>query len=73
MDFNPGDRAEICRGFMEPVKAHLKNGRIVLVHRCLKCKIERHNRSAPEDSLEKILEIMKQQRFESIYLRGRRL
>lgn len=49
VDVNPGDRAESCGGLMAPVALSQKNGRYVIVHRCLKCGAERPNRAHDAD------------------------
>lgn len=51
-DINPGDRAQKCRGLMEPVGYLLKKGKKVLVQRCLKCGVERLNKVSKSDNLE---------------------
>jgi DNA-directed RNA polymerase subunit RPC12/RpoP len=52
----PGDRAGTCRGRMAPVGAFLRrNGEHVIVHRCLRCGFERHNRIAADDIFELVM------------------
>jgi hypothetical protein len=47
----PGDRASECRTLMTPVGTFIqRNGEQSVVHRCLGCGIERHNRTAADDS-----------------------
>jgi hypothetical protein len=47
----PGDRASDCRALMAPVGVFTqRNGEQSLVHRCLGCGIERHNRVAADDN-----------------------
>lgn len=49
----PGDRANSCRGMMEPVGVFTRRtGEYVLVHRCTKCHFERYNRVAGDDELD---------------------
>ena len=47
MDINPGDRANPCRGELEPVRAEPdpKKG-FVIIHRCTKCGEIRRNKAA---------------------------
>ena len=52
VDINPGDREAQCGGAMEPVKAILDHGELVIEHRCIKCGFVRRNKSAPEDNKE---------------------
>ena len=48
----PGDRAGGCRSLMAPVaRFYRPNGEPVLVHRCLGCGFERHNRLASDDNV----------------------
>lgn len=49
-DRRPGDRASDCRALMAPVARFARpNGEPVIVHRCLGCGLERHNRVAADD------------------------
>ncbi|HET8521656.1 MAG TPA: RNHCP domain-containing protein [Thermomicrobiales bacterium] len=51
-DRHPGDRASDCRSLMAPVATfHRPKGEQVIVHRCLGCGIERHNRVAADDNM----------------------
>ncbi len=59
MDEFPGDRASSCGGILAPVKAQMKQDKIVLVYVCRNCGMERRNRSAPDDQMEAILELMR--------------
>lgn len=46
----PGDRASSCRATMQPIGVFTRHsGEQVLVHRCLGCGVERHNRVAADD------------------------
>ncbi len=48
----PGDRAGDCGAVMAPVaRFDRPGGEPVLVHRCLGCGLERHNRLAADDNL----------------------
>lgn len=52
----PGDRAGDCRGLMAPAGAYPRpNGEYVVVHRCLACDFERHNRIAADDDFDLVL------------------
>jgi len=47
----PGDRASTCGGKMAPAGLFARpDGEQVLVHRCLACGLERHNRVAADDN-----------------------
>ncbi len=60
VDINPGDRACECGGLMEPVDVELKDGKYVLLHRCLKCGFERKNKISPEDNFDKVIALVKE-------------
>lgn len=49
VDVDPGDRAATCGGLMEPVGAELDGRRERLVHRCVRCGVERRCRTAAAD------------------------
>lgn len=47
-----GDRASTCGGLMAPIARFLRpKGEEVIVHKCERCGLERHNRLAADDSL----------------------
>ncbi len=51
VDETIGDRASTCRASMAPVaRFERPNGEPVMVHRCLGCGFERHNRLAADDN-----------------------
>ncbi len=50
-DDRPGDRTSDCRASMAPVaRFDRPGGEPVIVHRCLGCGLERHNRLAADDN-----------------------
>lgn len=54
----PGDRANTCGGSMAPVGAFVRrNGEHAIVHRCLTCRFERHNRIAADDDFDLVLSL----------------
>jgi len=57
VDVNPGDRQEGCEGMMEPIGLDQKNGKFVLIHRCLKCGIVKRNKVSLEDNKEELVKI----------------
>lgn len=59
VDINPGDRAEECGGLMEPIDLELKDGKYIILHRCVKCGFERRNKVCEEDNFETVLELSK--------------
>lgn len=62
IDNIPGDRANTCLGIMEPIEIENspKKG-YVIVYKCSKCGEIKKNKSADDDSFDKILEVMKNQ------------
>ena len=57
VDVNPGDRAERCRGLMEPVGVTLKRGDYILIHRCTECSIIKRNKAAKNDRFDVLLSL----------------
>jgi len=51
VDVNPGDRAALCGGMMEPIDLETKSGEHVITHRCIKCKYEKRNKASEEDDV----------------------
>lgn len=57
VDINPGDRAEICGGMMEPIGLEKKKNDYTLLHKCQKCRIERKNQVADNDSIDALVNL----------------
>ena len=57
MDINPGDRAEVCGGLMEPVGLELEKGRYIIRHRCQKCGLEKNNHAAENDNTDSLVKL----------------
>jgi hypothetical protein len=57
VDINPGDRASICAGLMEPLGVEVKEGCYCILHQCLICKHKRKNKTAKNDDFEAILKL----------------
>lgn len=54
----PGDRLSPCGGTMAPIGVFVRaDGEYSLVHRCLSCGVERHNRIAADDCFDLVLEL----------------
>jgi hypothetical protein len=52
----PGNRSSTCGGSMEPMGVFVKGrGEHVVVHRCLSCGFQRHNRIAADDDFDLVL------------------
>jgi hypothetical protein len=50
VDVNPGDRAAVCCGMMEPVNIVCEKGDWVMTHRCLICGHEKRNKVEKNDN-----------------------
>lgn len=50
VDVYPGDRAEECKGMMEPIGQEIASGQHDILYRCVKCKMERRNKVAKADN-----------------------
>lgn len=61
VDINPGDRSADCGGLMEPVGLELKDGKYILVHRCVKCGFVRRNKVVDADDFNAVLELSRRQ------------
>jgi hypothetical protein len=59
VDVEPGDRAATCGGMMRPVHISFVGGEYIITHGCEKCGYKKNNKSAPEDSTDRIAAIMK--------------
>jgi len=55
VDVYPGDRSALCLGLMEPIRVEGTSARYRIVHRCLKCMIERRNGAALNDESEALI------------------
>ena len=55
VDVYPGDRAETCRGLMEPVRVEGPASGYELVHQCVRCGEERRNKLNINDNLDEIV------------------
>ena len=57
LDISPGDRMEECTGMMEPVGVE-KNGQdYTIIHKCLKCGVEKPNKAVPKDNFQMFIQI----------------
>jgi hypothetical protein len=57
VDNNPGDRAAICHGLMEPIGLILANKSQMIVHHCLVCGKIIKNKVAQNDNQTVIIEL----------------
>ncbi len=57
VDIFPGDRAEICGGLMEPIRVEKKGKEYTIIHKCIKCGIERPNKAVKEDNFDMLVQV----------------
>lgn len=51
VDNEPGDRASLCKGIMDPIGVWVrKNGEWAIIHRCRSCSVLHSNRVAADDN-----------------------
>jgi len=60
VDIKPGDRLANCGGLMKPIRIEGTEKRYRVLHRCMACKYEKMNNVAPEDSIEALVAIIKE-------------
>lgn len=59
VDINPGDRAAICHGILEPIGIeNAKKGQYKIVYKCNKCGEVKRNIMAHDDNMDLIIKIM---------------
>ena len=59
LDINPGDRASLCKGILEPIAVeNAKKDMKKIVYKCKRCGEIKKNKVANDDNFDKILEIM---------------
>lgn len=56
-DINPGDRAAVCGGAMEPIAVSIRRGEQVIVHRCVLCSFTRRQTANPADDTARTAEL----------------
>lgn len=59
VDINPGDRAEICCGIMDPIKIDYEKGEYYINHKCLKCGIIKRKKLEKQDNFDTAVAITK--------------
>lgn len=57
MDVMPGDRLESCNGLMEPLRVEGIVDKYEIIHRCLRCKLERRVKVSPNDSSDVLVQL----------------
>ena len=62
VDINPGDRANECKGVLEPVGLVTSGKKgYIIQYKCKKCGAVTNNRSAVDDNFEELLKLCKKQ------------
>lgn len=57
VDNEPGDRANQCRGILEPIGLEVKSGKQQIVYRCEHCHLVIKNIVAPDDDTQLIINV----------------
>ena len=61
LDINPGDRAETCRGILEPIGEEIESKKgYVIIFKCKKCGAIRRNKAAKDDNMDLIIKLTAQ-------------
>jgi len=58
VDVNPGDRAAVCGGMMEPVGCEVGGGEQTIIHVCTQCDFERKNKVSKDDDFDTIMTLI---------------
>ncbi len=57
VDISPGDRAEDCKGMMEPIRVEKEGREYTIIHKCSKCGKELPNKTTKEDNFDMLVQI----------------
>lgn len=57
VDVFPGDREEKCRGLMEPIRIEKKGKEYIIIHKCVRCGVEKPNKAVKEDNFQMLVQI----------------
>ena len=57
VDIFPGDRMGECGGMMEPIGVKIKSKQYSVIHKCLKCGVEKPNKAVPEDNFQMLVQV----------------
>jgi DNA-directed RNA polymerase subunit RPC12/RpoP len=57
VDISPGDRLNTCRGMMEPIGVDKKGSEYIILHKCIKCGLEKPNKAVKEDNFQMIIQV----------------
>ena len=59
VDINPGDRANTCKGILQPISIEQSNKKgYIINYECTKCGQLHNNKAAEDDSFKTILSVM---------------
>lgn len=58
VDINPGDRAQDCKGLLEPIKVEpdARKG-YVIIYKCKKCGMIKRNKAAKDDNIDLLIKL----------------
>ncbi len=62
VDINPGDRKEKCLGLMKPTGIQQKKENYVIQHTCVKCGLNKNNKTGKDDDFDEMLKIKPEQK-----------
>lgn len=57
VDIFPGDRADGCRGLMEPIGTEESGGEWSLIHKCKRCGKIQKNKTTKDDDFDMVIKI----------------
>lgn len=57
VDVNPGDREASCQGLMEPIGVESQRGEYIIIHRCIKCVVEKRNKAVKNDNFDVLIQL----------------
>ncbi len=58
VDKNPGDRAETCKGLLEPIKVEPDPKKeYVIIYKCKKCGMVKRNKAAKDDNIDLLIKL----------------
>ena len=59
VDINPGDRKNLCRGILEPIRIEKFKDTYKIIYRCQKCGEYHKNTMAKDDDMNLIIDLSK--------------
>ncbi len=57
VDISPGDRMSTCGGLMEPIQILKKGREYSILHKCIKCGLEKPNKAVRNDNFQMIIQV----------------